>query len=115
MSAEDLKIINLVIAVAATVGIVSWAIILLQAFFHDVRIALVGLFGALLAAYAYYFSDLAGDIVRVFAALINLGFVGWFLVKNVKKLSVWLPVSLFLVSTGLCVYLLRSYENIFGL
>lgn len=115
MNADDLKIINLVMALAVTAGIVCWAVILLQAFFHDMRIAIVGLFGALLAAYAYFFSETGGEIVRVIAAVINFGFVIWFLIKNIRKWSVWLPVSLFIISAGTVMYFLKSYDNSFGI
>lgn len=115
MNADDLKTLNLIMAIAVTVGAVSWAVIMLQAFFHDRRIAIVGLFGALLASYAYFFAAEAGQVVRMLAGIINLGLIFWFLVTNIRRISVWIPVSALFASVGIAWYFMNDFTRVFGM
>jgi hypothetical protein len=100
------------IALVVSVGVICWTSLLLQAVFQDKRIALVGVFGSLLVAYPAVFPDLVpvALIFKLFAALINIMFILWFLLKNYKKATVYLPVIgvIFSVGTGYWIY--QTYQ-----
>lgn len=96
------------IALIVAVGVVSWTTLLLQAVFHDRRIALVGVFGSLLVAFVAVFPELTSitSVLKIAAALVCAIFMLWFLLKNFTKAVVYLSVIgvMFSVGTGCWVY-----------
>ncbi|WP_223787743.1 hypothetical protein [Marinicella meishanensis] len=110
--AEFLVEFGWVIAVVVSVGVISWAILLLQAVFHDKRIALVGVFGALLVAYPAVFPELVpvAVVFKYVAAGINLLFLGWFLLTQYKKPVVYLPVLGLLLCALVGYRLYEAYQ-----
>lgn len=75
--------------------VVSWAIILLQAIFSDIRIAMVGLFGGLAASLAMLFSAFISELFLAIACVVNVAFVGIYLFKNIKSPVVYISSSVF--------------------
>ena len=99
------------IALLVSVAVVSWVVLLLQAVFHDKRIALVGLFGSLLVAFWAIFPELVPVAVwfKAATAVVCLGFVLWFLVKNYERPVVYLPVVGLLLTTLVGYRLYQAY------
>ena len=110
--AEFLVEFGWVIALVVSVGVICWAILLLQAVFHDKRIALVGVFGALLVAYPAVFPELVpvAVVFKYVAAGINLLFLGWFLLTQYKKPAVYLPVVGLLLCALVGYRLYEAYQ-----
>ena len=100
------------VAVVVSIGVISWTSLLLQAIFHDKRIALVGVFGSLLVAFVAVFPELisfAGQLKMV-SAFICAVFMLWFLVKNHNKAKVYLPVLGVVFSAGIGYWIYQMYQ-----
>jgi len=100
------------IALIVAVGVVSWVVILLQAVFHDKRIALVGVFGSLLVAFVAVFPELVPFALffKVTAAVISSVFLLWFLMTHYKKPYVFLPIIGLGFSLGTGYWLYQMYH-----
>ncbi len=100
------------IAVVVSVGVISWTSLLLQAIFHDKRIALVGVFGSLLVAFVAVFPELISFVsqLKMVSAFICAVFMLWFLVKNHNKAKVYLPVLGVVFSAGIGYWIYQMYQ-----
>ena len=83
----------------------SGVFLLLQAFFYDKRIAIVGLIGLISSRAALILPDSISNIIILLALLINITFLFVFLFKCYKKKLVFVPVILILISSGVIVWL----------
>jgi len=101
------------IALIVSIGVVSWVVLLLQAVFHDKRIALVGVFGSLMVAYPAVFPELVpfAILFKIIAALINLVFIIWFLLTHYKRPFVFVPVIGLVFSLGMGYWLFQMYQS----
>ena len=99
------------IALTVSVGVVSWSVLLLQAVFHDKRIALVGVFASLLVAFVAAFPQwlVMANWLKYLAGLMCLGFMLWVWLKNWSKVSVYLPVLGVLISAAVGYWLHQQY------
>ncbi len=79
------------IALTVAVGVISWVVLLLQALFHDQRIALVGVFGSLLFSFTFLFPQFIPLAIKYSAATLCAVFVLWFGLKHWQKPYVYLP------------------------
>jgi hypothetical protein len=97
------------IALAVSVGVISWTALLLQAVFHDKRIALIGVFASLLVAFVAVFPALLATAqwLKYLSALLCLVFMMWFWLTHWNKVSVYLPV-LGVLSSAISGYWLWS-------
>ncbi len=98
----------MVLAVSGAVAAISWTVLLLQAYFHDRRIALVGLFGSMLAASVYVFLQDAGAVLGMSVALAAAVLFALYLFRHIRSPSVWVPALSLLVSSALTVWAYRS-------
>jgi len=100
------------IALTVAVGVVSWAVLLLQALFHDKRIALIGVFGSLLVAFVAVFPELFSfaTVLKVAATVFCAVFMLWFLLRNWNKAVVYLSVLGVVLSVGSGYWLYQSYQ-----
>ena len=100
------------IALTLSVGVISWAVLLLQAVFHDKRIALVGVFASLLVAFVAAFPQwlVMAQWLKYLAGLLCVGFMLWVWLKNWNKASVFLPVSGVVLSATIGYWLHQQYQ-----
>jgi hypothetical protein len=100
------------IALTVSVGVVSWAVLLLQAVFHDKRIALVGVFASLLVAFVAAFPQwlVMANWLKYLAGGLCLIFMLWVWLKNWNKASVYLPVLGVLISAAVGFWLQQQYQ-----
>ena len=104
------------IALTVSVGVISWAVLLLQAVFHDKRIALVGVFASLLVAFVAAFPEwlVMAQWLKYLAGWMCLGFMLWVWLKNWNKASGYLPVLGVLISAVACYWLRSQYLQLAG-
>lgn len=98
------------IALTVAVGVISWAVLLLQAVFHDKRIALVGVFGSLLFSFLFLFPQVIPITVKYVAALICAVFFLWFVIKHFRKPFVFLPAIGVVISAISANWLYQTYQ-----
>ncbi|TDR22535.1 hypothetical protein [Marinicella litoralis] len=100
MSKEALLIqYGWLIALLLTIGVSSWAVLLIQALFQEKRIALMGVFGSLLFAFVAVFPNLGpfAAFIKIIATAICLLFMVWFYIKKFNQPYVYMPLLLLLV------------------
>ena len=99
------------IALTVAVGVISWVVLLLQALFHDKRIALVGVFASLLFSFTFLFPQVIPFTIKYTATVLCGVFLLWFSWLHFKKVYVWLPVT-GIVLSGACAYwLYQMYQT----
>lgn len=89
----------------------SWFVLVMQAFFDDKRIALVGFSGGALAALSMALSETLAHIILSIAAVVNLGFIAMFLWKNYKKPVIYLTSLVFVASLLGGVWLFSTFSG----
>ena len=104
MSAQELSTWGAVFTLSATTTAIAYFILAMLAFIHDMRIAIVGLAGGILAGYGYVIADEVGMLIKVIAGLIVLAFILLFVFSNLKRKSVWIPGMAFLLSAPVTWY-----------
>lgn len=85
----------LVMAVAC-----AWAVLLLQALFHDRRIAIVGLIGAVSASLLTVVSGRLATAVLLVVGVANAAFLVWFIVRHWRRPFVYLPIAVLIVAAA---------------
>lgn len=100
----------MVLAASGAVAAISWTVLLLQAYFHDRRIALVGLFGSMLAALVYVFLQDAGKIIGMGVGLAAAMLFSLYLLRHIRSPSVWIPAVCLVVSSALTIWAYRSLD-----
>ena len=93
------------IALSVAVGVISWTVLILQAVFHDKRIALVGVFGSLLFSFLFLFPKIFPMTVKYGATLLCGVFFLWFVIKNFRKPVVYLPAFGVIICTASAYWL----------
>ena len=86
----------------------SAAFLLLQAFFYDKRIAIVGLIGLIASRAALILPDAISNIIVALALLINVTFLLVFLFKCYRKKTVYLPIITMIISFVIMFWLYSS-------
>jgi len=98
------------IALTVAVGVVSWAVLLLQAVFHDKRIAMIGVFGSLLFSFLFLFPQVIPLTVKYSAALACAVFFIWFVIKHIRKPFVYLPAIAVIICGYSGYWLYQTYQ-----
>ncbi len=95
------------VALLLVVAVSSWLVLLLQALFHDRKIALVGVFASLLVAFVAVFPELGGmaKVIKAAAAGLCVAFLLWFLIKQYHRPYVYLPVMMLLLCAATAGFL----------
>lgn len=101
---------NWLIALTVAVGVIAWAVLILQALFSDKRIALVGVFGSLLFSFTFLFPAIIPLIVKSVATALCLLFFAWFLINNFKKPVVYIAAIGVLMSAYSGWWLYDNYQ-----
>jgi hypothetical protein len=107
---ELFQTFGMVLAGSGAVAAISWTVLLLQAYFHDRRIALVGLFGSMLAALVYVFLQDAGKIIGLSVGVAAAVLFSLYLLRHIRRPSVYLPALTLLVSSALTIWAYRSLD-----
>ncbi|MFC3193926.1 hypothetical protein ACFODZ_06710 [Marinicella sediminis] len=100
------------IALAVSVGVISWTILLLKAVFDDKRIALVGVFASLLVAFIAAFPQwlVFATWLKYLAGVLCLVFMIWVWLRHWRKAGVYLPVMGVLLSSVAGYWLMTEYR-----
>lgn len=108
MTSESFQFAANVFALSGATAAVAWAVLLLQGWFADRRIALVAVLGTLLATGISVFAEDAGRNVAMAAtAIAAVLFLIW-LGAHLRKASVWVPAVVFAVSASATVWAYRT-------
>ena len=97
------------IALVLGIGTISWVVLILQAIFHDKRIALVGVCGSLLFSFTFLFPQLIPLLIKFSATALCVLFFIWFVIKNYHKKEVYLSALGVVLSTAAAFWLYQSY------
>lgn len=86
------------VALLLVLSVSSWLVLLLQALFHDKKIALVGVFASLMVAFVAVFPELGvmANTIKIAAAGFCVLFLLWFLTKQFRQPYVYVPVMILL-------------------
>lgn len=109
-AADFLQSNNWMIALTVAVGVISWAVLILQALFNDKRIALVGVFGSLLFSFTFLFPAVIPQLIKYTATLLCFVFFVWFLIKHVKKPVVYMAALGVMFSSVSGWWLYQGYQ-----
>ena len=109
---EFLYAYNWLIALTVMVGVISWSVLVLQALFHDKRIALIGVFGSLLFSFTFLFPQFIPQLIKYSATVLCVLFFVWFVVKNYRKTEVYLSAFGVVLSTVTAYWLYQTYQSI---
>ncbi len=111
-STEFLYTNNWLIALTVMVGVVSWSVLILQALFHDKRIALIGVFGSLLFSFTFLFPQIIPQLIKYTATVLWVLFFVWFVIKKYRKTEVYLSAVGVVLSTVTAYWLYQTYQAI---
>lgn len=81
-----------------TVMVITWVILVMQAFFHDKRIALIAVFGASVAALAMAVSASLSYGLLYLVGAGSIGLLLWFVIKQLYKPAMMVCTGLFCLS-----------------
>ncbi len=109
-AAEWLLQYNWMIALTVGVGVISWVVLILQAIFHDQRIALIGVFGSLLFSFTFLFPQIIPQLIKYSASALCMLFFIWFVIKNRRKTEVYLSAIGVVLSSASGYWLYLSYS-----
>lgn len=101
---------NWLIALTVMVGVISWAVLVLQALLHDKRIALVGVFGSLLFSFTFLLPEIVPEMIKWLAAIICVLFFIWFLLKNYTQPAVYLSALGIVLSSVSAWWVYSGYQ-----
>jgi len=104
VSVQELSTWGTVFTLSAATAAIAYVILAMLAFIHDMRIAIVGLAGGIVASYGYMIADEAGMIIRAIAGVIVLAFILLFIFRNLKRKSVWIPGLVCMLSAPVAWY-----------
>lgn len=88
MSVNEIQMFAWGFAISVIGLIASWAFLVIQAFFHDKRIAFTGVFGGALAALAMAVSPRLSHALLYAAGVLCLGFLIWFVARHYKRVAI---------------------------
>lgn len=109
--AEFLLQYNGLIALTVGVGVISWTVLILQALFHDKRMALVDVFGSLLFSFTFLFPRFIPQLIKYTATTVCLLFFIWFVLKNFRKAEVYLSAMGVVLSWVAGYWLYDVYQS----
>lgn len=98
VSEVEFLVIGWALALVVCAGVASWLILVMQAFFHDKRIGFACAFGGAAAALAMAISQTLSYSLLWSLLAVNIGFIGWFVARYVRKPFVYIPAIVLLIS-----------------
>ncbi len=105
---------NWLIALTVAAGVIAWAVLILQALFHDKRIALVGVFGSLLFSFTFMFPAVIPNLIKYAATGLCVLFFVWFLLRNFRKPVIFLSALVVIFSGVFGWWLYQTYQALVG-
>ena len=98
MTLDDFKTWQTSFTLCTVSAVGAYAVLLLQSFFHESRIAIAGLLGGLACAAVTIVADDVYLVVAVIAGLLVFGFSVLSIAANIRQPKFWLPLAIFLLT-----------------